>query len=120
MAGDRRLHGLAVELAVGLGARARTAGPLLRLSTRNWMPAASATRPIRPSSASISRTRWPLPSPPMAGLQDISPMVAKLWVTSAVRAPRRAAAAAASQPAWPPPMTMTSKRWRSWLVMART
>ena len=46
----------------------------------------------------------------MAGLQDISPMVAKLWVTSAVRAPMRAAAAAASQPAWPPPMTMTSKR----------
>ena len=47
----------------------------------------------------------------MAGLQDISPMVAKLWVTSAVRAPMRAAAAAASQPAWPPPMTMTSKAW---------
>ncbi len=45
----------------------------------------------------------------MAGLQDISPMVAKLWVTSAVRAPSLAAAAAASQPAWPPPMTTTSK-----------
>ena len=29
----------------------------------------------------------------MAGLQDISPMVAKPWVTSAVRAPMRAAAA---------------------------
>ena len=41
------------------------------------MPARSATRPMRPSSASISRTRWPLPSPPMAGLQDISPMVCK-------------------------------------------
>ena len=52
----------------------------------------------------------------MAGLQDISPMVSKLWVTSAVRAPRRAAAAAASQPAWPPPMTMTSKP----LLIART
>ena len=51
----------------------RTAGPLRRLSTRNWMPPWSATRPIRPSSASISRTRWPLPSPPMAGLQDIAP-----------------------------------------------
>ena len=33
----------------------------------------------------------------------------------AVRAPRRAEAAAASQPAWPPPMTMTSKE-----LMART
>ena len=31
------------------------------------------------------------------------------WVTRAVRAPMRAAAAAASQPAWPPPITMTSK-----------
>ena len=48
------------------------------------MPPASATRPIRPSSASISRTRWPLPSPPIAGLQDIAPMVANRWVTSAV------------------------------------
>ena len=50
----------------------------------------------------------------MAGLQDISPTVAKLWVTSAVRAPSLAAAAAASQPAWPPPMTITSKGvWNS-------
>src|SRR3981189_3607909 len=63
---------------------------------------------MRPSSASISRTRWPLPRPPMAGLQDIAPMVANRWVTSAVFAPMRAAALAASQPAWPPPITMTS------------
>ncbi len=46
--------------------------------------------------------------PPMAGLQDISPKRAALWVMSSVRAPRRADAAAASQPAWPPPMIMTS------------
>src|SRR5882724_3181296 len=72
------------------------------------MPAASATRPISPSSASTSRTRWPLPRPPIAGLQDIAPMVAKRCVTSAVVAPVRAAALAASQPAWPPPITMTS------------
>jgi hypothetical protein len=44
----------------------------------------------------------------MAGLQDIAPMVEKRWVTNAVLAPIRAAALAASQPAWPPPMTMTS------------
>src|SRR5262249_2130770 len=62
----------------------------------------------RPSSASISRTRWPLPKPPIAGLQDIAPIVANRWVISAVRAPMRAAAAAASQPACPPPITMTS------------
>jgi hypothetical protein len=41
-------------------------------------------------------------------LQDIAPTVAKRWVTSAVRAPIRAAALAASQPACPPPMTTTS------------
>jgi hypothetical protein len=35
----------------------------------------------------------------MAGLQDMAPMVAKLWVTSAVLAPIRAEAPAASQPA---------------------
>ena len=35
-------------------------------------------------------------------------MVAKRWVTSAVRAPMPRGGAAASQPAWPPPMTMTS------------
>src|SRR5215475_13621506 len=74
------------------------------------MPPRSATRPIKPSSASISRTRWPLPRPPIAGLHDIAPMVAKRWVTSATLAPMRAAAAAASQPAWPPPTTMTSYR----------
>ena len=33
---------------------------------------------MTPSSASISRTRCPLPSPPIAGLHDISPIVARL------------------------------------------
>src|ERR1700754_658130 len=49
----------------------------------------------------------------MAGLQDIAPTVEKRCVTRAVTAPIRADAAAASQPAWPPPMTMTSKLSRS-------
>jgi len=48
----------------------------------------------------------------MEGLQDIAPIVAKRCVISAVCAPIRAAAAAASQPAWPPPTTITSK-WPS-------
>eukprot|EP00962_Isochrysis_galbana_P030703 scaffold9972_cov118-Isochrysis_galbana.AAC.10 len=65
-------------------------------------------RPISPSSASTSRTSWPLPMPPIDGLQDISPIVSSRWVTSTVRAPLRAAAAAASQPACPPPTTTTS------------
>ena len=73
------------------------------------MPARSAARAIAPPSASISRTRWPLPMPPIAGLQLICPTVSRLWVSSSVRAPMRAAASAASVPAWPPPTTMTSK-----------
>jgi len=93
-----------------LARAARTAGPLLALSTRHWMPAASAARAMTPPSASISFTRWPLPMPPMAGLQLIAPTVSMLWVSSSVRTPARAAASAASVPACPPPMTMTSKR----------
>ena len=88
----------------------RTAGPLEAFSTRNWMPARSAATPMRPSRASISRTSAPFASPPMEGLHDISPMVRSgEGVTSATDAPSRAAAAAASVPAWPPPITTTSK-----------
>ena len=93
------------------------------------MPARSMARPIMPSSASISRTRWPLPSPPIAGLHDISPIRSARMVISATDAPIRAAAAAASQPAWPPPTTMTSKlivmlcpfskNCRSWRLLCR-
>ncbi len=88
---------------------ARTAGPLLAFSVRNWMPPRSAAQAIAPPIASISRTRWPLPMPPMAGLQLIAPTVSTLCVSSSVRAPRRAEASAASTPAWPPPITITSK-----------
>ena len=55
----------------------------------------------------------------MAGLQDIAPMVEKRCVTNAVLAPMRPDAAAASQPAWPPPMTMTSNDLED-AVMDRT
>lgn len=48
--------------------------------------------------------------PPMLGLQLIAPMEDMRLVTRATRAPIRVAAAAASQPAWPPPMTTRSKR----------
>ncbi len=47
---------------------------------------------------------------PMAGLQLICPRVSTLWVNSRVFTPMRAAASAASVPAWPPPITITSKR----------
>src|SRR3954467_1131190 len=44
----------------------------------------------------------------MAGLHDIAPIVPNRCVTRATSAPMRAAPAAASQPACPPPTTMTS------------
>ena len=67
---ELRLHGAGRRACDPPGRAARAPpGPCARFSSRNWMPAASATRPITPSSASISRTRWPLPSPPIAGLQ---------------------------------------------------
>lgn len=43
----------------------------------------------------------------MDGLHDSSPMVSSFWVRRSVLAPVRAEAAAASQPAWPPPMMQT-------------
>ena len=86
----------------------QTAGPLPRLSMRNWMAVASVTCPISPPKASISRTIWPLAMPPTAGLQLICPILFMSIVIRHVVAPMRAAAAAASQPAWPPPMTSTS------------
>ena len=57
---------------------------------------------MMPSSASISLTRCPFPSPPMAGLHDIAPIPPSRWVSRAVSAPIRAQAAAASMPACPP------------------
>ena len=63
---------------------------------------------MTPSNASISLTKCPLPSPPIAGLHDISPIVLMLCVNSAVLTPNLADAVAASQPAWPPPITTTS------------
>ena len=64
---------------------------------------------ISPPSASISRTIFPLASPPIAGLQLILEIVSKFPVTSIVRAPFLDAANAASQPACPAPQMMTSK-----------
>src|SRR2546423_15351913 len=75
------------------------------------MPARSVASPISPPRASISLTRLPLARPPMAGLQDMRPMASRCMVTSATEAPPRAQTRAASAPAWPPPMTITSNRW---------
>ena len=46
--------------------------------------------------------------PPKLGLHEHTPMLSSFGVIKAVRAPDLAAAAHASDPAWPPPMTITS------------
>src|ERR1039458_7621489 len=48
--------------------------------------------------------------PPMAGLQLICAIRSRFMVIIAVRKPMRPQARAASQPAWPAPMTTTSYR----------
>ena len=52
----------------------------------------------------------PFPMPPKLGLQEHTPILSSFGVISAVLAPDRAAPAHASDPAWPPPITTTSKR----------
>ncbi len=66
----------------------QTAGPRLRFRILNWMPVASIARPIRPPSASISRTRWPLAVPPIAGLQGMCATVSRESVQSPTRQPQ--------------------------------
>src|SRR6516165_1924233 len=65
---------------------------------------------MSPPSASISRTRCPFAVPPIAGLHGMCATVSRDNVQSPTRAPSRAATKAASHPAWPAPITMTSKR----------
>ena len=65
-------------------------------------------RAMMPPSASTSRTTVPLAMPPMAGLHESCPICSRAPVISATEAPERAAATAASVPAWPAPMTTTS------------
>ena len=84
------------------------AGPFERLSRRNWIAVRSVTRPVYPPKASISRTICPLAMPPMAGLQLIWAILFMSMVMRQVFEPRLAAAAAASHPAWPAPITITS------------
>jgi len=87
----------------------RTAGPFLVLSTLNWIPVASIFFPISPPRASISFTRCPFPRPPTAGLHDMNAIWSRLMVRRRVFAPIRDEARAASHPAWPAPITITSK-----------
>ena len=84
------------------------AGPFDLLSIRNCIAVASVTIPMKPPRASISRTICPLAIPPMAGLQLIWPILFISIVINNVFEPMLAAAQAASQPACPAPITITS------------
>jgi hypothetical protein len=75
------------------------AGPFDRFNIRNWIIDLSETTPEYPPNASISLTIWPLATPPIAGLQDIWPIVCMFIVTRRTFDPMFAAAAAASHPA---------------------
>ena len=89
--------------------RAQTAGPRLALRILFWIAVKSANWPIIPPSASISCTSWLLAGPPIAGLHGCQAILSRLSVNNAVEKPSFAVVIAASQPAWPPPTTMTSK-----------
>ncbi len=66
------------------------------------------TFPIAPPKASISRTTIPFAGPPMDGLHGINAIISKLIVRTRVFAPIPADAKAASAPACPAPITITS------------
>ncbi len=63
---------------VGTARVALTAGPLRAFNKRNCIPALSVAFAMAPPKASISFTKWLLPIPPIAGLQDICPKVSML------------------------------------------
>ena len=105
---ERRAHHFPYRALSACARGDHTAGPRLRLSSLNWMPVASMARPMRPPSASISRTRWPLAVPPTAGLHGIWATVSRENVHKPTLQPNFAAAQAASTPACPEPTTMTS------------
>ena len=75
------------------------------------MPVQSVFKAISPPRASSSKTMCDLAMPPMDGLQLMRAAASGSIVTRAVRTPSRAAASAASQPAWPAPITTTSKEF---------
>ena len=86
----------------------QTAGPFPLFNILNCMAVASVIRPICPPKASISRTICPFAIPPIAGLQLICPILFMSIVIRQVEALILADATAASQPACPAPITITS------------
>ncbi len=107
-ASTARADGLAIQLAIGLrarGAHRRTLAGIQRaeLDAGRIGGAAPSRRPAHRSRAPggpCRCRRWP-------DCSSSRPTVSMLCVSSRVRAPRRAAASAASTPACPPPTTIT-------------
>ena len=107
---DRRLHGRGIELAVGLGARAAHRRALAAVEHAE-LDAAGVRHAAHEAVERVDLAHE------MALSEPADRRIARhgadgrgRCVTRAVRAPMRAAAAAASQPAWPPPTTITSYR----------
>ncbi len=105
---QRGLHRRAIERAVGLGA-----GPAHgRTFAAVEQAELDAGRIRDPAHQPVQRIdlahQMAFAHPADGGIAGHFAQGLELWVSSRVRAPARADAAAASQPAWPPPITMTS------------
>ena len=106
--GQDGLHCRAIQLAVGLGARAADRRTLAAVQHAK-LDAGPVDRPRHDAVQRIDLAhQMALCQTADRRVHDMTPMVSRLWVSSTVRAPARAAADAASQPAWPPPITTTS------------
>ena len=106
---DRGLHGRAVELAVGLGARPLHGRALGAVEQAELDAGRVGHPPHQPVQRIDLAHQMALAEPADGRVAGHLADGLELCVSSAVRAPMRAAAAAASQPAWPPPITITSK-----------
>ena len=85
-----------------------TAGPFDVFNILIWIIVLSIFFPISPPRQSISLTKCPFELPPIWGLQGIFATASKLIENTKVFIPILADANAASQPAWPAPITATS------------
>ena len=105
------LHGGGVKLAVGLRTRTAHGRPLAAVEHAELNAGrASATASHQAVERIDLADQMTLAEAADRRVARHRPDGREAMGDSAVRAPMRAAAAAASQPAWPPPTTITSKR----------
>ena len=107
---SRRDRRLLVHLCAGRPDRRATAAiEQAELNTRRIRRPGPSARRARRSRGRDGPWRFP----PTAGLHGICATVSSDSVQRPTRQPRRAAAQAASHPAWPAPTTITSNTWSS-------